>query len=65
VLVDLSGLRLDPTNFASSEPHHTGVVVGHPGDKGMALIADALLKAMVSDADDRGAPPTPAATKAQ
>ncbi len=47
VFVDLSQFGQDPANFASAEPHYTGVIVGHPGDKGMATIADALLKAMV------------------
>jgi len=60
VYVDLSGLREDPTNFASSEPFYSGVIVGHPGDKGMAVIADALLKAVVHAADDQSAPPAPA-----
>jgi len=61
VFVDLSAFGQDPTNFASAEPYYTGVIVGHPGDKGMALIADALLKAMVAHA----APPVPAAPGAQ
>lgn len=47
VFVDLSQFGKDPANFASAEPHYTGIIVGHPGDKGMAVIADALLKAMV------------------
>ena len=51
VFVDLSAFGQDPTNFASAEPYYTGVIVGHPGDKGMALIADALLKAMVACAE--------------
>ena len=54
VYVDLSAFGQDPTNFAGSEPYYTGVIVGHPGDKGMALIADALLKAMAAHADDQG-----------
>lgn len=47
VFVDLTTFGQDPANFASAEPHYTGVIVGHPGDKGMATIADALLRAMV------------------
>jgi len=60
VFVDMSDFGQDPTNFASAEPYYTGVIVGHPGDKGMARIADALLKAMVTHADAQGAPPAPA-----
>jgi hypothetical protein len=47
VFVDLSAFGQDKTNFASAETFYTGVVVGHPGDKGMGVIADAILKAMV------------------
>lgn len=47
VFVDLSQFGQDPANFASAEPHYTGIIVGHPGDRGMAVIADALLRAMV------------------
>lgn len=43
--VDLSTFGSDPANFASAEPYYTGIIVGHPGDKGMQTIADALLKA--------------------
>ena len=53
VYVDLSAFGADATNFASAEPYYSGIIVGHPGDKGMALIADTLLKAMVA----RAAPP--------
>lgn len=45
--VDLSGFHKDATNLASAEPFYTGIIVGHPGDKGMAAIAAALLEAMV------------------
>ncbi len=48
--VDLSDFGKDPANFASAEPHYKGIIVGHPGDKGMAVIADALLKAMLTRA---------------
>jgi hypothetical protein len=48
--VDLSDFGRDPANFASAEPHYKGIIVGHPGDKGMAVIADALLKAMLTRA---------------
>jgi lysophospholipase L1-like esterase len=51
VFVDIGGLGKDPSNAARSERSfaHAGVA-GHPGDKGMKAIADALLKAMT----DRG-----------
>ncbi len=47
VFVDMSNLGKDESNFARSERSfaHAGVA-GHPGDKGMKAIADALLKAM-------------------
>jgi hypothetical protein len=50
VYVDLSAFGADPANFASAEPYYTGAIVGHPGDKGMALIASTLLEAMVAHA---------------
>ncbi len=53
--VDLASFHKDPTNLASSEPYYTGIIVGHPGDKGMARIAAALLEAMVARG---GQPPT-------
>lgn len=65
VFVDLSDFGKDPTNFASSEPYYTGVIVGHPGDRGMARIADALLKAMVAHATKAGAAPPPAVPAGQ
>lgn len=45
--VDISALGKDPTNQARAERkiEHAGVA-GHPGDKGMKEIADALLKAI-------------------
>lgn len=55
VFVDLSSFHEDPTNFASAESYYTGVIVGHPGDKGMAQIAAALLEAMVTRSGDLGA----------
>ncbi len=48
VYVALSSFGRDPSNLASAEPHYTGVITGHPGDKGMAVIAEALLAAMVA-----------------
>jgi hypothetical protein len=47
VFVDLGKLGTDPANFARSERQieHAGVA-GHPGDKGMAAIADELWRAM-------------------
>lgn len=49
VFVDLGGLDKDESNYARSERSykHEGVAA-HPGDKGMKAIADALLKAIVS-----------------
>lgn len=57
--VDLSSFHTDPTNFASAEPYYSGVIVGHPGDKGMARIATALLEAMVARSGYRGTDLTP------
>jgi hypothetical protein len=51
VSVDLSDFGQDPTNFAGAEPYYAGVIVGHPGDKGMARIAEALLEAIVAHAE--------------
>jgi hypothetical protein len=47
IFVDIGKLAIDPANSARSERHieHAGVA-GHPGDKGMAAIADELWKAM-------------------
>lgn len=53
--VDLSSFGADPTNFASAEPYYHGIIVGHPGDKGMGVIAAALLDAIVA----RSQPPAP------
>ena len=52
--VDIAKLGLDPTNAASSERkiEHAGVA-GHPGDKGMRAIADALFAAIQEDARSR------------
>jgi hypothetical protein len=49
VFVDIRGLSKDESNYARSEQSfaHAGVA-GHPGDKGMKGIADALLKAITS-----------------
>ena len=55
VYVDLSSFHQDPTNFASAEPYYSGVIVGHPGDRGMARIAAALLEAMVARGGEQGA----------
>jgi hypothetical protein len=47
IFVDIGGLSKDETHFARSERAyaHAGVA-GHPGDKGMKAIADAILKAL-------------------
>jgi hypothetical protein len=63
VFVDMRDFGQDPRNFASAEPYYTGVIVGHPGDRGMAWIADALLKAMVAHAALESAPPAPAGSR--
>lgn len=45
--VDLSGIAADPRNHAASERTFSDAAVGaHPGDRGMALIAAALLAAI-------------------
>lgn len=47
VFVDMSSLDKDESNYARSERSFTHAgVAGHPGDKGMKAIADALLKAI-------------------
>ena len=53
VFVDISGLGKDESNYARSERSfaHAGVA-NHPGDKGMKAIADALLKAVTSQATE-------------
>jgi hypothetical protein len=48
--VDLSDFGKDPTNLARSEPYYTGIITGHPGDQGMARIAEAVFNAMVAHA---------------
>lgn len=47
VFVDISALGKDETNYARSEREfkHAGVA-NHPGDKGMAAIADAIVKSL-------------------
>lgn len=54
--VDLSSFHGDATNLASAEPYYSGIIVGHPGDKGMALIAALLLKAIVARSEQTPAP---------
>jgi lysophospholipase L1-like esterase len=51
IYVDMSDFGADPTNVASSEPYFTGIIVGHPGDKGMAFIADHLFAALAAYAE--------------
>lgn len=47
VYVDISSLGKDESNYARSErPYKHAGVANHPGDKGMAAIAAALLKAL-------------------
>ena len=52
--MDLGKLGIDPANSARSERRieHAGVA-GHPGDKGMAAIADELWRAASSRRDRR------------
>jgi hypothetical protein len=53
IYVDLSSFGQDPTNLASAEPYYKGIIVGHPGDKGMAFIANGFLKAILDRAGVR------------
>jgi hypothetical protein len=48
--VDIGALGSDPLNYAySEEPYALNTIInGHPGDRGMAGIADALLTSMVA-----------------
>lgn len=47
VFVEISALSKNESNYARSErPYKHAGVANHPGDKGMAAIADALLKAL-------------------
>jgi hypothetical protein len=48
VFVDISTFGADPANLASAEPFFTGAIVGHPGDKGMSVIGEALLNAIIA-----------------
>lgn len=50
IYVDLSAFGADPTNLASAEPYYSGIIVGHPGDKGMTFIADGVWRAMLKQA---------------
>lgn len=54
VFVDINKLGRDPANAARSERQfdHDGVA-GHPGDKGMAAIAEELWRAIKSAGDDK------------
>ncbi len=54
VFVDLGKLGTDPTNAARSERQieHEGVA-GHPGDKGMAAIAEELWRAMKQEGETK------------
>jgi lysophospholipase L1-like esterase len=54
IFVDISKLGHDPSNAARSERQfeHDGVA-GHPGDKGMAAIADELWKAIKTAGDTK------------
>ena len=45
--VDISALSKDESHYARSErPYKHAGVANHPGDKGMAAIADAIVKAL-------------------
>jgi hypothetical protein len=45
--VDISALARDEKNFARTErPYRHAGVASHPGDRGMAAIADAILRAL-------------------
>lgn len=48
VFVDLSTFGADPANLAGAEKFFTGVIVDHPGDKGMSVIGEALLGAIIA-----------------
>jgi lysophospholipase L1-like esterase len=51
LFADIGRLSLDESNFAYSEATwENGAVGGHPGDKGMAALADALWSALTADA---------------
>ena len=54
IYVDVSSLGGDPANAARSERNidHAGVA-GHPGDRGMQAIADALWKAIQQQAIEK------------
>ena len=54
VFVDISVLGAEPANYARAERQieHAGVA-GHPGDKGMQALADALWKAIEKQAGVR------------
>lgn len=52
VFVDISPFSTDPTNLASAESFFTGVIVGHPGDKGMSVIGEALLEAIIAHSEE-------------
>jgi hypothetical protein len=54
IFIDLGKIAIDPTNSARSERNieHAGVA-GHPGDKGMAAIADELWRAMRKAGESR------------
>jgi hypothetical protein len=54
IFVDLGKLGTAPANFASSERQikHAGVA-GHPGDKGMAAIAEELWRAMKQEGETK------------
>ena len=54
IFVDLGKLGVDPANSARSERRieHAGVA-GHPGDRGMAAIADKLWRAMEREGEAR------------
>ena len=45
VFVDISTFGADPANLASAEKLF---IVGHPGDKGVSVIGQALLKAIIA-----------------